>query len=153
YHWTHIELKRHFDIEELLDEASAARIWKRANEKLQSPELSVQGILKKFRVTHVCTTDDPTDDLKYHRALAGNGPTQMLPAFLPHRALSVYKPEVFNKWVTQLGEAANVDIANLSDFLDALRTRHQFFHDNGCRLSDHGMNTAFANFCSPKVAA
>src|SRR5690348_14412327 len=146
YHWTHIELKRHFDIEELLDEASAARIWKRANEKLESPELSVQGILKKFRVTHVCTTDDPIDDLKYHRILAASGfSTQMLPAFRPDRALSVDKPETFNKWVAQVGEAANVDISSLSDFLDALRARHQFFHDNGCRLSDHGMNTAFAN--------
>jgi glucuronate isomerase len=154
YHWTHLELKRYFEIEELLDEATAARIWKRANERLENPELSAQGILKKFRVTHVCTTDDPVDDLKYHQTLAVSGfATRMLPAYRPDRALMVDKPEFFNKWVTQLGEAANVDIATLSDFLDALRARHDYFHQNGCRLSDHGMNQSYANFCSPKVAA
>src|SRR3954470_1782373 len=122
YHWTHLELKRYFDIDELLDEASAARIWKRANERLAGPELTTQGILKKFRVNCVCSTDDPVDDLKYHRSLVGSGlVTSILPAFRPDRALMVDDPQSFNPWVESLGAAANIDIAGLSDFLDALR--------------------------------
>jgi glucuronate isomerase len=154
YHWTHLELKRYFEIDELLDEASAARIWKRANERLSTPELSSHSILKKFKVHCVGTTDDPTDDLKYHRQFAASGhPTQMLPAFRPDKALTVDKPEAFNKWVETLSAAADTDIRNLSDFLDALRARHDFFHAQGSRLSDHGLNQCYADFCTPKVAA
>jgi Glucuronate isomerase len=154
YHWTHLELKRYFDIDELLDEASATRIWKKANERLASPELSTHGILKKMKVDTVGTTDDPVDDLRYHRQFAASGhPTQMIPAFRPDRALIVDNPAVFNKWVEALGEAANVDINNFNAFLDAIRSRHDFFHQHGSRLSDHGMNQCYADFCSPKVAA
>jgi glucuronate isomerase len=154
YHWTHLELKRYFDIDELLDEASATRIWKKANERLATPELSTQGILRKFKVNVIGTTDDPTDDLRYHKQFAQSGhPTRMVPAFRPDKALTVDKPEAFNKWVNALEAAANVDISSLSDFLDALRARHDFFHEMGSRLSDHGMNQCFADFCTPKVAA
>ncbi|MEY4388088.1 MAG: hypothetical protein RLY20_3371 [Verrucomicrobiota bacterium] len=153
YHWTHLELARYFDINELLDETSAARIWHKANEMLATPEMSVHGILKKFRVTHVCTTDDPIDDLRWHKQFAASGhPTQMLPAFRPDKALVVHQPESFNNWVRQLSAASNVDIASFSDFLDALRKRHDFFHAMGCRLSDHGMNQCYADFCDEKVA-
>ncbi len=154
YHWTHLELKRYFGIEELLDEKSAGRIWKKANEKLAKPELTTQGILKKFKVRVVCTTDDPADNLGYHQAFASQGhPTRMLPAFRPDKALTVNQPAGFNKWVDRLAAAANVDINNLSAFLTALRKRHDFFHAQGCRLSDHGMNHCYADFCSKKTAA
>ena len=154
YHWSHLELKRYFDIDELLDEASAARIWKRANERLAASDLTTHGILKKFRVNYVCTTDDPTDDLRYHRAIAANGlHTRVLPAFRPDRALTVDQPESFNVWVEHLAAASNTDVAAFPDFLDALRARHDFFHEHGCRLSDHGMNQCYADFCSPKTAA
>ena len=154
FHWTHLELKRYFDIDELLDESSAARVWKRANEKLAGPELTTQGILKKFRVQYVCTTDDPVDDLAFHRVIAASGiETAVLPAFRPDRALSVHQPEAFNPWVAALGAASNKDIASFSDFLDALRTRHDYFHQHGCRLSDHGLNQCYADFCTPKTAA
>ncbi len=154
YHWTHLELKRYFGIDELLDEASAARIWRRANEKLATSELSAQGILKKFHVTHVCTTDDPTDDLKYHKAMAASGlTTRVLPAFRPDKALGVNQPAAFNAWVKRLEQASGRDIGTLAHFLAALRRRHDFFHAQGCRLSDHGMTQCFADFCSEKVAA
>jgi len=154
YHWTHLELKRYFDIDELLDEASAVRIWKEANDKLASPELSAQGILKKFRVTTLCTTDDPTDDLKPHEAIAASGlATRVFPAFRPDKALAVNQPELFNRWVDQLARAADVDIHSFSAFLDALRRRHDYFHAHGCRLSDHGLTQCYANFCSERVAA
>lgn len=154
YHWTHLELKRYFGIDELLDEASAARIWKKANERLATSDLTTQGILKKFRVDCVCTTDDPIDDLKYHRAFAAGGhSTRLLPAYRPDRALTVNQPESFNQWTDALGAAADIEIRDLSNFLDALRARHEFFHQQGCRLSDHGLNQCYADFCSPKVAA
>ncbi|HOB32840.1 MAG TPA: glucuronate isomerase [Verrucomicrobiota bacterium] len=154
YHWTHLELKRYFDIDELLDEASAVRIWKKANEKLAGNDLTTQGILRKFRVTCVCTTDDPTDDLRYHRQFASSGhPTRMLPAYRPDKALMVDRPEDFNRWVNRLAEAADVEIGRFQDFLEALRRRHDFFHEHGCRLSDHGMSECYADFCSEKTAA
>jgi glucuronate isomerase len=154
FHWTHLELKRYFDIEEMLDEASAGRIWKEANEQLATPELTTQGILKKFGVKTVCTTDDPADDLRYHKAMAASGAsTQMLPAFRPDKALTVNQPPAFNQWVKQLAEAADTEIDSFSDFLDVLRARHDFFHSQGCRLSDHGMNQCYASFCNEKTAA
>jgi len=154
YHWTHLELKRYFDIDELLDESSASRIWKKANQLLAAPELSAQGILKKFKVTTLCTTDDPTDNLKHHKAIAvASMATRVLPAFRPDKALTVNQPEQFRPWVNKLAEVANVDIRNFGSFLDALRKRHDFFHAQGCRLSDHGLTQCFADFCSEKVAA
>jgi len=154
YHWTHLELKRYFDISDLLSETTASKIWKRANAQLATPGLTTQGILKKMKVKVVCTTDDPVDDLGYHRAFAKQGhPTKMLPAFRPDKALTVNAPEGFNKWVEQLAAAANTDINSFSAFISALEKRHEYFHSQGCRLSDHGMNHCFANFCSEKVAA
>ncbi|MEI6075767.1 MAG: glucuronate isomerase [Verrucomicrobiota bacterium] len=154
YHWTHLELKRYFGINQLLDEETAPKIWKTANEKLATPAYSTQGILRKMQVKVVCTTDDPADTLEYHRAFARtNHPTKMLPAFRPDKALVVNQPAVFNKWVEQLSAAANVDINGFSAFVSALEKRHEYFHSQNCRLSDHGLNHCFADFCSEKVAA
>ena len=154
YHWTHLELKRYFGIADLLDETTAEKIWKKANEKLATPALTTQGILKKFKVKVVCTTDDPVDNLEHHRAFAAQGhPTKMLPAFRPDKALTVNSPGSFNKWVEQLAAAANVDISGFGAFIMALQKRHDFFHSQSCRLSDHGMNHCFADFCSEKTAA
>jgi glucuronate isomerase len=154
YHWTHLELARYFDIYELLNDSSAARIWDEANEKLAAPEFTTQGILRKFRVTHVCTTDDPVDDLRWHGQFAASGhPSRMLPAFRPDKALMVHQPDAFNAWVAQLAAASNVDIGTFANLLDALRQRHDFFHARGCRLSDHGLNQCPADFCDEKAAA
>jgi glucuronate isomerase len=154
YHWTHLELKRYFGIDELLDEESAARIWKEANEQLARPELTPRGILKKFNVTALCTTDDPTDDLAHHHKIAADGvATRVFPAFRPDKALAVSQPAVFNAWVSRLEQAADTDIANLEDFVSALRRRHDYFHAQGCRLSDHGLNQCPASPCPDKTAA
>jgi glucuronate isomerase len=154
YHWTHLELKRYFGVTDLLDEKTADKIWRQANEKLAKPELTAQGILKKFKVKVVCTTDDPADSLEHHRIFASQGhSTKMLPAFRPDRALMVNQPASFNRWVEQLAAASNVDINSFSAFVIALEKRHSFFHSQGCRLSDHGLNHCFADFCSEKVAA
>jgi glucuronate isomerase len=154
FHWTHLELTRYFGINELLDEASAARVWKQANEQLATPELSAQGILKKFRVTTLCTTDDPTDDLRHHAAIASSGiATRVLPAFRPDKALVVHRPIQFYEWVKQLAQSSNVEVNNFSAFLDALQQRVEFFHTRGCRLSDHGLEQCPRGICTEQEAA
>ncbi len=154
YHWTHLELKRYFGIDELLDERSGPRIWKRANERLAGAELTTQKILKRFRVTTLCTTDDPVDDLGHHAAIAASGcATVVLPAFRPDKALAVHLPEAFNAWVKRLERAANLEVTSLAAFLDALRRRHDFFHQRGCRLSDHGLEQCYAEICPEAAAA
>jgi len=152
YHWTHIELRRYFGITDLLDENSASSIWERANAAL-AQDLTAQGILRKFRVEVVCTTDDPTDDLCHHRAIASsNLSTRVFPAFRPDKALAIGTAE-FLTWTEKLSKAANIDIRNLNTFLDAIRKRHDDFHASGCRLSDHGLDLCYATPCSEKIVA
>ena len=154
YHWTHLELARHFGITQLLDSTTAEKVWQSANAKLARPALSTQGILRQFKVKVVCTTDDPVDDLAHHRAFAATGhPTRMLPAFRPDKALCVHQPENFNAWVAQLAQAADVDINHYDAFLLALQKRHEYFHSQGCRLSDHGLNQCLADFVPERTAA
>ncbi|HVR35311.1 MAG TPA: glucuronate isomerase [Methylomirabilota bacterium] len=154
HHWTHLELKRYFGIDELLDESRATRVWKTANEQLARPELTARGILGKFRVRTLCTTDDPTDDLQHHRTIAASGlTTRVLPAFRPDKALGVHNPDNFNAWVDDLASAGNVDIRDLDAFLDALKQRIEFFHTMDCRLSDHGLDRCPSDFCNGKEAA
>jgi len=148
YHWTHLELKRYFGINELLDERTAKRIWERANAKLATPELTAHGILKKFQVKVVGTTDDPTDDLKHHAAIAQFGlPTKVLPTFRPDKALAIHETVAWNAWVDKLAAAADVDIRSLDALLEALQRRHDFFAQMGARMTDHGLEQAFADFC------
>lgn len=154
YHWTHLELKRYFGIEELLDESSAKRIWERGNELLAGDDLRAHGILKKFRVKALCTTDDPTDDLAHHQAIAASGlETKVFPAFRPDKVLQVGAPAAFNAWVDRLAAAANLEISRFAHLLDALRRRHDHFHKMGCRLSDHGLNHCYVDFCTEQIAA
>jgi glucuronate isomerase len=149
YHWTHLELKRYFGIEERLDEGTAQSVWDRANALLTEGDLTARGILRKFRVRALCTTDDPTDDLAAHRKISAAAfDTRVYPAFRPDKALNVHLPEAFNPWVDRLGAASNVDISSFSRFLDALRDRHAYFHTMGSRLSDHGLSCCFAEPCT-----
>jgi glucuronate isomerase len=153
YHWTHLELKRYFGIDELLDESSARRIWDRANELLATGDLRVHGIFRKFHVRALCTTDDPTDDLACHRAIAASRlATRVLPAFRPDKALNVHQPQAYNAWLDKLAAVSNIDIRRVGDMLDALRKRHDAFHELGGRLSDHGLNHAYARPCSDEAA-
>jgi glucuronate isomerase len=154
YHWTHLELKRYFGSDELLDESTARSIWDRANEQLRGAGLSAQGILKKFGVKLLCTTDDPADDLACHRVIQSSGcGTQVLPAYRPDKALQVHLPEKFNSWVERLEATSNVEIRNLNGFTDALRQRHDAFHELGARLSDHGLDRCPAKFCPEETAS
>jgi glucuronate isomerase len=135
----------------LLDETTAPAIWERANAALQT--LTTHAVLQKFNVEVVCTTDDPTDDLRHHQAVAqSNLPTRVFPAFRPDKALAIDSPD-FAAWVDKLSAAANVEIRDLNTFLTALRKRHDDFHSLGCRLSDHGLNHCYAAPCPERAAA
>ena len=154
YHWTHLELKRYFGIEELLNEATAESVWARANEQLAGPGLSAWGILDRFQVKGVCTTDDPADDLAWHRQIAASGlATKVYPTFRPDKAFNVHLPEAFNAWVDKLAAVAGAEIGGFQAFIDALVARHGYFHSLGCRLSDHGLNACFAEPCTEQMAA
>jgi glucuronate isomerase len=148
YHWTHLELKRYFGIDELLDPQSAPSIWKRANEILSTDRLTAQGILAEYRVQALCTTDDPASDLSAHASLAASKlKTRVYPTFRPDAALDVHQPATFNAWLDRLGAASGVDIVKFSDLLGALGHRHQHFHQMGCRLSDHGLPYCYSADC------
>ncbi|HEY3616245.1 MAG TPA: glucuronate isomerase [Candidatus Sulfotelmatobacter sp.] len=152
YHWTHLELQRYFGITELLDETSAPAIWERTKAAL-SGGLTACAILQKFHVEVVCTTDDPTDDLRHHRAIAtSNLPTRVFPAFRPDKALAIGEAE-FLPWVETLSQAANIKVTSLSTFLEALQSRHECFHSLGCRLSDHGLDHCYPTSCPERTAA
>ena len=146
YHWTHMELKRPFGItDRLLDSSTAKGIWDECNAKLATPEFSVRGIQKQMNVEVVCTTDDPIDSLEYHRQLAAaDSHTAVYPAFRADKAMAVGNPEAFAAYVKLLGVSADLEVQSYRDFISALRKRHEFFHSAGCRLSDHGLETVFA---------
>jgi len=154
YLWVHLELKRYFGIGELLDENSASRVWDRANSALQNGDLTAQGILRKFKVRAVCSTDDPCDDLSCHRALnTSANEFRMYPTFRPDRALWIGVTDEWNAWVNRLQGASQREVSSLADFLDALKQRHDFFHANGGRLSDHGLKRCHATPCDDREAA
>jgi glucuronate isomerase len=153
YHWTHLELQRYFGITELLDEASAPRIWDQANSILQSG-LDVHEILHKFQVHTIGTTDDPADSLDYHAQIAASSlPVRVVPTFRPDPALRVDSPPAFQDWINRLALAASSHIDSFQSFLDALEQRIDDFHAAGCRLSDHGLDICYADPCTAKQAA
>jgi glucuronate isomerase len=140
YHWTHLELQRYFGIEKILNADSAREIYEICNQKLQSPEFRVQGLLKKMNVESICTTDDPADSLEHHLSfIKQNVQIKMLPAFRPDRSTTIGDPVVFKNYLEMLGRAANRSISTFAQYLDALKRRHDFFHSLGCRVSDHGL--------------
>jgi len=141
YHWTHLELQRYFDIFEPLNEETAPAIWKAANEKLEKdPSLSVYGIFNKFNVYAVGTTDDPSDNLEWHKEIAEAKKTKtaVMPSFRPDKAINIDK-DGFAEYISTLGKSAEKKIANFTDLLDVLKSRVDFFDKHGCRASDHGL--------------
>ncbi len=147
YHWTHLELDRPFGISDRLFGPDTAKgIWDECNEKLATPEFSARGIMKQMKVVLVCTTDDPVDNLEAHRLVnedTGFG-VKMLPTWRPDKAMAIEDPVAFNTWVDKLEVASGMECPAWTEFLDALRRRQQFFHERGCRLSDHGLEVPYA---------
>ena len=139
YHWTHLELRTAFGIKKLLSPKTAREIYDECNERLKEPEFTARGLMRKYHVECVCTTDDPVDDLYYHQQVRHDGfEIKMIPAWRPDKAMNIEKPE-FGNYVEKLSETAKMDIRTFADMMDALQKRHDFFHENGCRLSDHGI--------------
>jgi glucuronate isomerase len=145
YHWTHLELKDPFGITRILNGETAAEIYDAANELLKTKEFSTRNILRKMNVEVVCTTDDPVDKLQHHIQLRRDGfEIKVLPAWRPDKAMAVENTDKYNVYLAQLAEVSDTDINSLDKLLEALKKRHDFFHENGCKLSDHGIETIYA---------
>jgi glucuronate isomerase len=144
YHWTHMELRRPFGVPQLLSPVTARAVFDRCNERLQEDGFTTLGLLKRFRVAVVCTTDDPVDSLEAHARLAArpDPDTRVYPTWRPDKAFAVEDPAGYNAWIGRLEAAAGMAVGDSLDaFLAAMETRHAFFHQMGCRASDHGLET------------
>ncbi len=147
YHWTHLELKRYFNYDRLLSPETADQVWKLGNSKLASTDMSARGLMQTSNVVLICTTDDPTDTLEYHQTIASDKSfnIRVLPTWRPDKALAIDQPQHWNRWVDALGESANITINDFDSFLNALQIRQKWFHECGCRLADHGVETIYAD--------
>jgi glucuronate isomerase len=145
YHWTHLELKRYFGIDELLNPESADNIYDKSSELLNSPVFSTRNMMRKMNVKGVCTTDDPVDTLQHHQKIKADGfEIKVLPTWRPDKGMATEDIQTLNLWVDKLAEMADVDIDGFDSYIEAIQIRHDFFHEVGCRISDHGLETAYA---------
>lgn len=146
YHWTHLELRTAFGIDKILNPTTAREIYDECNEKLRQPGFSARGLMQRYNVEAVCTTDDPADTLEHHRATRESGfQVKMLPTWRPDKALGVDNPAAYRAYMEQLGRAAGMEIASYDDLIEALQRRHDYFGSLGCRLSDHGLEQFYAD--------
>jgi len=145
YHWTHLELKNYFGITQVLDETTGPEIYEACNALLQRDEYSVQGLLRKMHVEILCTTDDPTDTLEYHRAFGKQTAAgfKMYPTFRPDKAYAVEDVTGYIAYIEKLSAASGITINSFDTLLEALQNRVSFFHDHGCRVSDHGLEQLY----------
>jgi glucuronate isomerase len=147
FHWTHLELKNPFGITDTtLSPATGDAIYKKCSEMLQQNDFSTRGLLKQMNVKVVCTTDDPLDSLEHHRTLQGaeNFSVKVVPTWRPDRAMATEDLTTLNRWIDRLASVTDRDIATYGNYLESIRERHTFFHDMGCRLSDHGIEEPYA---------
>jgi glucuronate isomerase len=155
YHWTALELKRFFGIDELLSEKTAENIWARCNEQLATPEFSCRNLLTRSNVRVVCSTDDPTDSLEHHQAVAKlkDFAVKVYPTFRPDAGMRLEDLPAWNAWIDKLASLTGEACDTLDSFLMALRQRHDFFHALGGRLSDHGLTAMDECTADDKEAA
>ncbi|MGF1925043.1 MAG: glucuronate isomerase [Bacteroidia bacterium] len=145
YHWTHLELQRYFDIHDVLSPANARKIYDECNAKLQTKEFSVQGLLRKMNVKTLCTTDDPLDNLAYHQQIKNSGvDLRVLPAFRPDKAMNSDDIPGLNAYIDKLATIQGTSIEDYDTYLSALRSRHDYFSENGASVSDHGLEQIYA---------
>lgn len=149
YHWTALELKRYFGVNELLTPATAQRIYDQCNERIAAApdDYSARGLLNRMNVEVICTTDDPADSLEFHQAYHAEGDPQgprMLPAWRPDKTMAVENPAAFNDYLDQLANSAGKGIDSFDGLLGVLRQRQEFFTSVGCSVSDHGLDTFYA---------
>lgn len=140
FHWTHMELKNPFRIDTYLDKGSASKIYAACNEMLQRDEFSTRSLLQGFNVEMLGTTDDPCDDLHHHQILKKEwSDVIVLPSFRPDRILNISDTHNWLAYIERLAAVSGIQIKDLDSLLDAIKDRIEFFHDNGCRVSDHGL--------------
>lgn len=153
YHWTHLELARVFGIYDVLNEGNADYVYALCNEMLASPEFSAKGLLKKFNVEVICTTDDPVDDLRWHKMISEDtSEVKVLPTWRPDKVVAIDDQAIFNNYIDQLSTVSGKEIFTYQDLLSALVVRHEYFEKMGCRLSDHGLDTFYAEEYNPDAA-
>jgi len=152
YHWTHLELARYFNIFELLSPSTASTIYEKASAMLQTKEFSTRSMIKKMNVEVICTTDDPTDSLEHHKKLKKSFEIPVLPTWRPDNIIKTEDPEKLKAYILKLEKASGIEIKNFETLVEALDNRHKFFHDNGGRLSDHGLDRFyFDSFTSSEI--
>ncbi|WP_316835196.1 glucuronate isomerase [Pedobacter nutrimenti] len=145
YQWTHLELQRYFDVYDILSPATAKKIYNECTAKLQTPEYSVKNLLRKMKVSVVATTDDPVDDLAYHKQLKADGfEIKILPAFRPDKAMNVDDLPALVSYIGQLEQVCGLTITDFNTYLGALKSRHDYFAAQGCTISDHGLEQMYA---------
>ena len=154
FHWTHLELQRYFELDELLSPENAEEIYKKASDKLNTQEYSCQNLLKKMNVEVVCTTEDPIDNLEYHQIHAKSDSTiKMSTSFRPDKSILI-EDNSYNEYINSLEKVSGITIDSYQELQKALKSRIQYFDDNGCRLSDHGLSyISFVPFTEKEVAA
>lgn len=146
YHWTHMELKRYFGIDDLLGPGNCDSVYDKCGAMLSDPDYSVRGLLERMNVEVLCTTDDPLDDLSAHKKIAGSDfDMKVLPAWRPDRVLEIEKAGTFNSFIDKLEDISGIRILSAEKLLDALDKRHAYFHEAGCRLADHGIREFYAD--------
>ncbi len=143
YHWTHLELKRYFGIDKVFSPDTAEEIWEKCNSLISRDEFSARGLILRSNVEIICTTDDPADSLEYHTALRNDTgfPVKVFPTFRPDKALNI-NATGFKDYIGLLEKAAGNNISSVDDLRKALENRLDFFHANGCRISDHALEYA-----------
>jgi glucuronate isomerase len=152
YHWTHLELLRYFNINELLSSSTATSIYERASGLLQTKEFSTRSIIRKMKAEVVCTTDDPADNLEHHLILKDTFEIKVLPTFRPDNVIKTEDPEKFKAYLIRLELVYGIEIRNYDTLIEALDKRHGFFHEMGCRLSDHGLDRFyFSSFTTQEI--
>ena len=145
YHWTHLELSRAFGVNKILKPETAREIYDECTAKLQTEEFRAQGLIRKFNVKVVCTTDDPVDDLRWHKQIAEHPfGTKVIPAWRPDKAMAIEDPKAYKEYLKKLEEASGKEIDSFTDLIEALQVRHDFFASMGCKLSDHGLENFYA---------
>lgn len=145
YHWTHLELSRIFGIDDVLNPSTARKIYEECNEKVASDEFRAQSIMRNCNVEAVCTTDDPIDSLEHHKSILDNPfGTKVLPTWRADKVLAVENPTAYNEYIDKLEQASGMSISTYEDLMGALLNRHDFFASMGCKLSDHGLDTFYA---------
>lgn len=145
YHWTHLELQRYFGVYDLLGPDTAQKVYDECTNKLQTPEYSVRNLIKKMNVEAVCTTDDPIDNLEYHQQIKASGcSTKVLPAYRPDKSMNADDLPGLNAYIDKVAQVTDTEINDYESYLAALKKRHDFFAENGCSVSDHGLEQIYA---------